>query len=97
MTHHHTDTSRDAYASILSATAHLEGVVLKVLDKYPDGLTVDETCSRADYPRYSLQPRFTALKDRGAIRDTGLRRPNVSGRNAIVWRACHHDRREAQA
>jgi hypothetical protein len=97
MTRCHQDTSTAAYASILAAAAHLEGVVLKTLDQYADGLTVDETCARADYPRYSLQPRFTALKDRGAIRDTGLRRPNVSGRNAIVWRACHHDRREAQA
>jgi hypothetical protein len=78
----HQSTSAAAYASIEDASAHLERVVLKVLDQYPDGLTVDETC---------------ALKDRGAIRDTGLRRQNESGRNAIVWRACHHDRREAQA
>lgn len=91
------DTSTAAFASIEAATAHLERVVLEVLDQYPDGLTVDETCARAEYPRYSLQPRFTALRDRRAIRDTGLRRKNVSGRNAIVWRACHHDRREAQA
>ncbi len=95
MTRSHQTTSAAAFASI-DASA-LEYVVLKVLDQYPDGLTVDETCARADYRRYSLQPRFTALKDRGAIRDTGLRRMNESGRNAIVWRACHHDRREAQA
>ena len=97
MSRRHQSTSTAAFASIQSAMAHLERVVLKVLDEYPDGLTVDETCARADYRRYSLQPRFTALKDRGAIRDTGLRRQNESGRNAIVWRACHHDRREAQA
>lgn len=93
----HQSTSSSAFASIQSAMAHLERVVMTVLDEYPSGLTVDEVCARADYPRYSLQPRFTALKDRRVIRDTGLRRPNVSGRNAIVWRACHHDRREAQA
>jgi len=91
----HQPTSAAAFASIEAGP--LERVVLKVLDQYPDGLTVDETCARAEFPRYSLQPRFTALKDRHAIQDTGLRRPNVSGRNAIVWRACHHDRREAQA
>lgn len=93
----HQSTSTAAFASIRSAMAHLERVVMKVLDEYPGGLTVDETCELAEYPRYSLQPRFTALKDRRVIRDTGLRRPNVSGRNAIVWRACHHDRRERQA
>ena len=95
MSRRHQSTSAAAYASIDAGP--LERIVLTVLDQYPDGLTVDETCARADYPRYSLQPRFTALKDRRAIRDTGLRRPNVSGRNAIVWRACHHDRPEAKA
>lgn len=97
MTHCHQPTSTAAFASILPATAHLERVVLAVLAQYPAGLTVDETCERAGYARYSLQPRFTALKDRQVIRDTGLRRPNVSGRNAIVWRACHFDRQEGQA
>lgn len=91
----HQPTSGAAYASIDAGP--LERVVLKVLYQYPDGLTVDETCARADYLRYSLQPRFTALKDRGVIRDTGLRRKNASGRNAIVWRACYHDRQENAA
>lgn len=95
MSRSHQPTSAAALASI-DASA-LERVVLKVLYQFPDGLTVDETCARADYRRYSLQPRFTSLKDRGVIRDTGLRRQNESGRNAIVWRACYHDRREAQA
>jgi len=93
----HQGTSSSAYASIRSAMAQLERVVMAALDEYPNGLTVDEVCALAEYPRYSLQPRFTALKDRRVIRDTGLRRPNVSGRNAIVWRACHHDRREPQS
>ncbi|WP_267434102.1 hypothetical protein [Sphingomonas sp. GM_Shp_1] len=59
---------------------------MKTLHANPGGLTVDETCAAAGYPRYSLQPRFTALKDRKAIFDTGLRRRNVSGAKAIVWR-----------
>ncbi|GEM71109.1 hypothetical protein SAQ01S_08750 [Sphingomonas aquatilis NBRC 16722] len=97
MTHCHQPTSSAAYAAILPETARLERVVLNVLAQYPAGLTVDETCAVAEYPRYSLQPRFTALKDRRVIRDTGVRRPNVSGRNAIVWRVCHLDRQEGQA
>ncbi|MEJ8631463.1 hypothetical protein P0F65_20015 [Sphingomonas sp. I4] len=59
---------------------------MKTLYAHPNGLTVDETCAAAGYPRYSLQPRFTALRDRKAIFDTGLRRRNVSGAKAIVWR-----------
>lgn len=82
-----TDTSSAAYAGIFPATARLERIVLKALHLHPNGLTVDETCKAMGFPRYSLQPRFTALKDRRAIYDTGRRRPNVSGANAIVWRA----------
>ncbi|RSU54391.1 hypothetical protein [Sphingomonas sp. S-NIH.Pt15_0812] len=81
-----TDTSAAAYMGILSSMARLERVVLETLHSHPTGLTVDETCAAAGYPRYSLQPRFTALKERQAIIDTGLRRQNVSGAKAIVWR-----------
>ncbi|MDQ1231680.1 hypothetical protein [Sphingomonas sp. SORGH_AS_0879] len=81
-----TDTSAAAWASIADAAGHLERIVMKTLRAHPNGLTVDETCVAAGYPRYSLQPRFTALKDRKAIFDTGLRRRNVSGAKAIVWR-----------
>lgn len=81
-----TDTSAAAWASIADATGHLERIVMKTLHAHPDGLTVDETCAAAGYPRYSLQPRFSALKDRKAIYDTGMRRRNVSGAKAIVWR-----------
>ncbi len=95
MTRRKTDTSRSAFASILPATALLERLVLATLHEYPAGLTVDETCKVAERPRYSLQPRFTALRDRGAIRDTGHRRLNASGAKAIVWRACHLDREGA--
>jgi hypothetical protein len=97
MTRCHQPTSTAAFAAILPATGYLERVVLAVLAEHPAGLTVDETCALAEYPRYSLQPRFTALKDRRVIRDTGVRRPNVSGRNAIVWRVCHLERQGGQA
>lgn len=81
----HTDTSAAAWASIADAAGRLERIVMKTLHAHPNGLTVDETCAAAGYPRYSLQPRFTALRNRKAIFDTGLRRRNVSGAKAIVW------------
>lgn len=92
-----TDTSAAAWASIMDSCGYLESVVLKTLHAHPEGLTVDETCAAAGYPRYSLQPRVTALKDRKAVYDTGLRRLNVSGRKAIVWRIAALDEREAGA
>ncbi len=95
MSRRHTDTSSAAYAGIHSATARLERIVLKALHANPMGLTVDETCEAMGFPRYSLQPRFTALKDRRAIYDTGRRRLNVSGAKAIVWRVAALDMGEA--
>jgi len=35
----------------------------------------------------AVQPRFSELRALGSIVDTGERRQNDSGRNAIVWRA----------
>lgn len=86
MTHRHTDTSTAAYNGIFPASERLRAVVYQTLFANPAGLTVDEACALAEYPRYSLQPRFTELRDRRVIYDTGLRRRNVSGAKAIVWR-----------
>jgi hypothetical protein len=97
MTHHRTDTSAAAYAGIAPMADHLRAIVHKVLCDHPAGLTVDETCKVAGYARYSLQPRFTELLKKGMVRDTGLRRRNVSGANAIVWRATVLDRQEDAA
>jgi hypothetical protein len=81
-----TDTSAAAFDGIRHIAGFLESVVVKTLHAHPAGLTVEETCADAEYPRYSLQPRFTALRQRKTIYDTGLRRRNESGANAIVWR-----------
>lgn len=86
MTHRHTDTSTAAYNGIVQASERLRAIVYQTLHAHPTGLTVDETCAIAQYPRYSLQPRFTELRDRRVIYDTGLRRRNISGAKAIVWR-----------
>ena len=92
-----TDTSAAAYAGIAPIADHLRAIVHKTLCSHPAGLTVDEACGIAGYPRYSLQPRFTELRKKEMIRDTGMRRRNVSGANAIVWRATILDRQEASA
>lgn len=81
-----TDTSAAAYSGIMPASERLRAVVYQTLHANPQGLTVDETCAIAKYPRYSLQPRFTELRDKRAIADTGMRRRNVSGAKAIVWK-----------
>lgn len=49
------------------------------------GLTADELAARLEMDRYSIQPRTSELKRKGLIRDSGLRRPNATGKQAIVW------------
>lgn len=49
------------------------------------GLTADELAERLEMDRYSVQPRTSELKRKGLIRDSGQRRPNATGKQAIVW------------
>lgn len=95
--HRGVDTSRDAAGMIAPLSNRLRAIVHGILYRHPKGLTVDETCAVADYPRYSLQPRFTELRKMGMIRDTGERRFNESGARAIVWRATILDQMEGKA
>lgn len=94
--HRGVDTSIAAAELAALTSNHLRYIVHKTLCEQGDH-TVDEVCAIAGYPRYSLQPRFTELRKKGLIRDTGLRRRNVSGATAIVWRAVLRDRKELAA
>ena len=49
------------------------------------GLTADELAARLDMDRWSIQPRTSELKRKGLILDSGQRRPNATGKLAIVW------------
>ncbi|MCW6529723.1 hypothetical protein NED98_05645 [Sphingomonas sp. MMSM20] len=85
--HRGVETSIAAAEMMAPLSSRLRWIVHKTLCANPTGLTVDETCTIAGYPRYSLQPRFTELRNLKMIRDTGQRRRNRSGAHAIVWRA----------
>lgn len=50
-------------------------------------LTADECADYLDLSILSIRPRCTELRKLGRLRDTEIRRPNASGRNAIVWAA----------
>ena len=49
------------------------------------GLTADELAARLGMDRWSIQPRTTELRRKGLVRDSGFRRPNATGKQAIVW------------
>ena len=49
------------------------------------GLTADELAELLGMDRWSIQPRTSELRRKGLIRDSGRRRPNSTGKQAIVW------------
>lgn len=49
------------------------------------GLTADELAARLEMDRWSIQPRTSELRRKGLIRDSRQRRPNATGKAAIVW------------
>jgi hypothetical protein len=49
------------------------------------GLTADELAARLKLDRWSIQPRTSELNGKRLIRDSGQRRPNATGKMAMVW------------
>ena len=56
-----------------------------IRDAGTHGLTADELAARLEMDRWSIQPRTSELKRKGLVRDSGQRRPNRTGKLAIVW------------
>lgn len=80
----HTDTSLAASAAAAPDAATLRARVLDDLE-YHGPSTTDETAHRLRLSILSIRPRFSELRKMALISDTTRRRPNSSGRNAIVW------------
>jgi len=81
-----TDTSREAAAAIAPRDDTLKRMVLTILRDTPEGLTADEVAGTLHESVLAIRPRCTELAKLGYVVDSGSRRPNVSGRRAIVWR-----------
>ena len=60
-----------------------------ILDAGSNGLTTDELAARLNLDRWSIQPRTSELRRKGHIQDSGQRRTNATGKQAIVWIAAH--------
>ena len=80
-------TGREAAAAIAPKMGRLQRLVRElVAARGEQGLTPEEACDLAGHERVSLQPRFSELKAKGAIVDSGKRRVNLSSRKrAVVW------------
>ena len=84
--HRHVDTSVDAAIALAPVLGRLQRMALEAIrDAGWLGFTADELAARLDMDRWSIQPRTSELRRKGPIRDSGLRRPNSTGKQAIVW------------
>lgn len=80
-----TETSAAAAESVKPRTELLRNRILSLLTPALQ-LTADEAADLLGESVLSVRPRFSELRELGKITDTGVRRPNESGRSAIVWR-----------
>lgn len=84
--HRHVETSVAAAEAIAPKLGRLQRLAEQAIrDAGAHGLTADELAARLDMDRWSIQPRTSELKRKALIRDSGLRRPNRTGKMAIVW------------
>jgi hypothetical protein len=84
--HRKVQTSIAAAEALTPKLAHLQNLVCSAIaDAGENGLTADEVAVRLGMERWVLRPRTSELRRKGAIRDSGRRRPNVTGKQAIVW------------
>jgi len=82
------DTSIEAAVSIAARAPKLRDRVLATIKASGHhGLTADQVAARLGISILSARPRLSELVDLKLIRDTGHRRRNDSGKNAIVWQA----------
>ena len=84
--HRSVDTSIAAAEDLAPKLGRLQRMAeTTIRDAGPRGLTADELSARLDMDRWSIQPRTSELRRKGLIRDSGRRRPNSTGKQAIVW------------
>ena len=80
------DTSIAAAEAIAESAAGLRERVLEAVRAAGAfGLTPDEAAIQLQLTPFTTRPRFSELREKGLITDSGLRRANASGRKAIVW------------
>lgn len=84
--HRNVETSIAAADSLSPKLGRLQRMAERAIrDAGANGLTADELAAGLDMDRWSIQPRTSELKRKGVIRDSGQRRPNSTGKMAIVW------------
>lgn len=84
-------TSIEAAAAITPVLGKLQRAVLRALSGAGErGATTNELAEILAIDRGSVQPRTSELRRQHLIMDSGRRRPNANGKNAIVWTLPEH-------
>lgn len=87
--HRSVDTSVEAAEALAPQLGRLQRMALAAInDSGAKGLTADELAATLKLDRWTVQPRTSELRRKGAIYDSGQRRRNATGKRAIVWVAC---------
>ena len=79
------DTAFASAADMVETAPTLRGKAYKMF-RAGALLTADEVASNIDMSILSIRPRVAELARMGKIIDSGLRRANASGKQAIVWK-----------
>jgi hypothetical protein len=81
-----TDTSQEAFDSIIPHLGRIEAEVFRVISEAGSrGATSDEVEVALEMRHQTVSSRIWALGRRGVVRDSGQRRKTRSGRNAACW------------
>ena len=78
------DTSLRAAKLMGPHLARLERIVFEALSCQP--MTAQELETYTSLDGNTIRPRLVALRGRGLVEDSGVRRKTASGRSAVVWR-----------
>lgn len=78
-----TETSHEAAKAARQSAKSIRATILLALKRR--AMTPDEVADLLGLSVLAVRPRFTELKKMKAIRDTGLRRVNISGKRAVVF------------
>ena len=76
-----TDPATSHVAALTVDANRLEGLVVALLERNPDGLIVKEIASLLDIDKWSISPRMKPLEEKGLVQRTADRRDR-----SIVWK-----------
>jgi predicted ArsR family transcriptional regulator len=79
------ETSRRAAREMKPKAPKLRDQCLAVFQKSDHPLTADEVAKALGKSVLSIRPRVTDLVNKQLIKDSGVRRENASGKDAIAW------------